>query len=487
MKSFLAFLALFFAGFVPSIVLAVEPALPPGLEEEEEGDEEPALPEGLAPDAPEEGPDLPPGLEDGREDEEEKPAPEYPPELSLRARLPFRLRGYVDGRFGVRTQRDRRQSDVSLGELRTQLDAERFIGNTRLRVVSDFVYDPVLDEHSIKAREGQGWIDLRQANVVFTPLDFMDIRAGRQVVSWGTGDLLFLNDLFPKDWRAFFIGRDVEYLKAPSDALRASMYGDMGNLEIVYTPRFNPDRFIDGRRISYWNENLGSRAGRDNRVEVIDRDRWLHDEEIAARLHRNIQGLELAGYFYSGFWKSPAGMDPRSRRATFPRLSVYGASARQSIFNGIGNTEVAYYDSREDNRGKDPMVRNSEWRWLLGYAREVVPDLTAGVQYYIEFMENYSNYKDSFGNDDRARDRVRHVITLRLTQMLMRQNLELSLFTFYSPSDHDAYLRPKATYQITDNWMIEGGANVFTGQDAHTFFNQFQRNSNIYSALRWRF
>ncbi|MFW6031595.1 MAG: hypothetical protein ACOC9T_03300, partial [Myxococcota bacterium] len=32
----------------------------------------------------------------------------------------------------------------------------------------------------------------------------------------GTGDLVFLNDLFPKDWRSFLLGRDLDYLKAPS-------------------------------------------------------------------------------------------------------------------------------------------------------------------------------------------------------------------------------------------------------------------------------
>jgi len=50
-----------------------------------------------------------------------------------------------------------------------------------------------------------------------------------------------------------------------------------------------------------------------------------------------------------------------------------------------------------------------------------------------------------------ARDEARHVLTLRLTQMLMNQNLMFSLFSFYSPSDNDAYFRPIITYKITDH------------------------------------
>ena len=50
------------------------------------------------------------------------------------------------------------------------------------------------------------------------------------------GDLLFINDLFPKDWVSFFVGRDDEYLKAPSDSLKASFFNELFNLDFVYTP-----------------------------------------------------------------------------------------------------------------------------------------------------------------------------------------------------------------------------------------------------------
>ncbi len=45
-----------------------------------------------------------------------------------------------------------------------------------------------------------------------------------------------------------------------------------------------------------------------------------------------------------------------------------------------------------------------------------------------------------------ARDHFRHLTTVRLTKLLMNQNLWLSLFTYYSPSDKDAHLRPNVNY-----------------------------------------
>ena len=79
------------------------------------------------------------------------------------------------------------------------------------------------------------------------------------------------------------------------------------------------------------------------------------------------------------------------------------------------------------------------------------------------------------------------MLTLRLTQMLMNQNLILSLFTFYSPSDKDAYFRPAVTYKISDHWMVTANGNFFVGEDDHTFFGQFEDNTNVYAGVRWSF
>ena len=154
---------------------------------------------------------------------------------------------------------------------------------------------------------------------------------------------------------------------------------------------------------------------------------------------------------------------------------------------GIGNAEVAYYRSKDDTSGDDPLVNNSEMRYLVGYTQEVAKDFNAGVQYYVEQMLDYGDYKDNQPAAARDRDEFRHVVTLRLTQQLMSQNLTLSLFTFYSPSDEDAYLRPNVQYKATDNLLLEAGANVFFGDHPYTFFDQFENNTSIYGAVRYSF
>ena len=407
-------------------------------------------------------------------------------QLSLRKAieaLPFTVHGFFETRGGTRLQKDPNISETaSIGESRLQLELTKSvaIGDYRpeFRLKADFLYDAVTDDLTA---------DVREAYVVFSPLEIADLKLGRQILTWGTGDLIFINDLFPKDWQSFFIGRDDEYLKAPSDAARLSLFFDAVNVDIAYTPRFRADNYITGERISYWSDMLGRRAGEANKVRDEEPDDWIDDDEIAVRVYRNISGYELALYGYHGYWRTPAGMNPLTGRATFPDLDVVGASIRGNVGKGIGNAEVGYYNSRDDSRGASPFVRNSFFRPLVGSELVVPRHHTAGVQYYIEWMMDHDRYRRTLPAGVHARDRVRHLVTLRLTRLLMNQNLELSLFTFYSPSDSDAYLRPKARYKIDDHWSAEVGANLFLGARAHTFFGMFERNTNAYLGVRYSF
>lgn len=459
---------------MPLTAMAEEPALPLGLE-----NNEPALPSGLG--SPE--PSLPIGL--GEEHANQPLSDEHIPHW--RDPLPFDLNGFTEARIGKRLHNDPTQKDASIGEGRLHLEAVKNWKSITGTLVTDMVYDPVLDRHAINLENGEGWLDLREANLLFRPTDNSDVKVGRQILTWGTGDLVFINDLFPKDWNSFFIGRDEEYLKAPSDAVKLALYSDIANLDIIYTPQFDADRFIDGRRISYFSAGTGTVVGRNTPVLTDSRAAWFSEDEIALRLHRLIGTYETAAYYYNGYWKSPAGQDASSGRFTFPHLSVYGASLRGPLGPGIINGEIGYYDSRDDTNGSNALINNSEWRFLLGYEQELWPEMTANVQYYQEWLQDYDAYVSNMPLGVSKRDEHRHLTTLRLTQLLMNQNMRLSLFTFYSPSDNDAYLRSNISYKFDDHWTASIGGNIFLGEEQHTFFGQFEDNSNIYASLRYGF
>ncbi|MHC4184776.1 MAG: hypothetical protein ACYSR4_02435 [Planctomycetota bacterium] len=206
-------------------------------------------------------------------------------EPSWFANPPVEMHGFYEMRAGYRTQNDKYQKDMSIMESRLQLDLSSSPDWADLKFKGDVIGDLVTEEADF---------DTREAYIFTMPLDFIDLKTGRQILTWGTGDL------FPKDWQSFFIGRDVEYLKAPSDAVKASFFSDWANLDIVFTPQFDPDRYIKGERISYWNSNLDRLAGRDAIIHTDKPDSCFEDFELAGRLYKNISNYEFAEYSWRG-------------------------------------------------------------------------------------------------------------------------------------------------------------------------------------------
>ena len=179
---------------------------------------------------------------------------------------PIEFNGFLEFRGGMRTQSDPYEKDASVMEARAQAELFTYTDWAEFKYKGDGRADGVLERFEY---------DTREAFVFSRPTDFMDVKIGRQILTWGTGDLVFLNDLFPKDWQSFFIGRDAEYLKAPSDAVKFSLFSEKtACMDVVYTPKFDPDRYVNGKYLSYWNGALHRIAGRDA-VVAADKPRPL--------------------------------------------------------------------------------------------------------------------------------------------------------------------------------------------------------------------
>ncbi|MEX2488563.1 MAG: DUF1302 family protein [Pseudomonadales bacterium] len=452
-------------------VTAQPPALPEGLgtlkSESRNKSDAPALPEGLDDDL-------------GETDSERS-------RTDSATILPGDLTGFWDTRAGVRLRDDPHQRDTALAETRLQLSYQQTTGRATFRITGDLIHDDVADSQRIRFERGQGWFDLREAFVDTRLGENLDLRAGRQILTWGVGDLVFLNDLFPKDWNSFFVGRDVEYLKAPSDAFRLSGYTPFANVDLVYTPRFDADRFLDNQRLSFFDPLANDIIGGNVTLDPARPNDWFDDDEWALRIYRTIKSWEVAVYGYHGFWKSPRGFDPVAGRPTFPRLRSWGASVRGRVHTGIFSAETAWYDSMDDSKGTDPLVPNSQVRLLIAYEQELVRNLTLGLQYYLERTLDRDELKSTLPVSLPEPDRNRHLLTSRLTLLTHSQTVTWSLFGFMSPSDEDLYIRGLWSWKYTDAWTIEAGFNWFDGRDDHTFFGQAETNSNAYVGIRYGF
>jgi hypothetical protein len=384
----------------------------------------------------------------------------------------------LDTRSGQRINRALEEKIGSISEFRLQLDLSQEFSKFIVRTRGEFVSDTIVSSQKI---------EFRDFNIAFSPGDFLQIKAGKQILAWGTGDLVFINDLFPKDWNSFFIGRSEEYLKSPSNVLKSSFSSSSVNFDLIYSPYFNGSTYVDGTRLSYWNSIMGVTGDQDLIFYAQERNNFPEDSEYSFRIHGKIFNTETAFYFHNGFWKTPEGFNLKLMHGFYPRLSTYGFSLKHKVWGGTSNLEFAYYDSRQDRSGTNSSIRNSELRLLLGFARELGPDFTGAIQAYCEKMLKYNQYILSYHTVSEAKHEFRNMLTLRLTKLFFQQDLNISMFLYYSPSDVDVYIRPRISYKLTDKWIVEGGGNFFAGDDYHTFWGQYEDNSNIYFGFHYEF
>ncbi|MCI4650801.1 hypothetical protein [Phaeodactylibacter sp.] len=396
---------------------------------------------------------------------------------------PYVIKGFLDARFGPRIAQSKENSWYTLGEARAQFDYKYATNNLELALVTDLKYSPLQTDPFEDVENGVGILDIREFSFSKSIGTSFELKAGRQILTWGTGDMLFINDLFPKDWQSFFSGRQVNYLKAPSNSVKLSNFNKWFTLDLVWTPRFTSDRFINGSNIEYFNPFIGGIVGESAMIQPSERDEYFSESEFAIRVHKVIKGVELDLYGYDGFWKTPEGFNDQGQ-FFFPQLSVIGASLRTPLFTGVFNVEYGHYFSRDHENNRLKPIRNSEDRLLVGFEKEVVKNFTASTQLYIERINDFDRYLENF-EGFAFRDEVRTMLTLRLEYFALEQRLRFSFFNYYSPNEKDFFSKNTITFKYRDNLQFELGSNYFTGKNDFSFWGQFQTTSNIYAGLTW--
>lgn len=363
-------------------------------------------------------------------------------------------------------------NDFVRGGGRLQLEASPQGERWGILAKGELIYDAA--GHDLRADLREGYLDLRLAA--------LDLRLGRQILTWGVGDLIFVTDVFPKDRVALITGLPLDYLKKGSDAVNATAHLGGAAFQLVLIPRFEPDTVPEsGGRLTF-NDPFPAITTRHKDEPSPSFD----DTEVGLRLSSNLEGWDLALSGYRGFFHTPSGqVQPGPQlRLYYPRLEVYGATAQGTAWGGVLSAEAAYYDSRGDRSGTNPAIENSSFRTLLGYQREIVPDLTASVQYSAQVMQHHGRYLSSLPPALPAQPAVRHVLAARLTRLYLNQTLKLGLYLQGSPNQHDLYASPEARYSVTDALWAALGVNLFLGPRA-TDFGQFEGNSNVYLILRY--
>ncbi|MBI5238071.1 MAG: hypothetical protein HY887_06575 [Deltaproteobacteria bacterium] len=366
--------------------------------------------------------------------------------------------------------------NLKWAEERAQLKLEGAEAPLSLFLKTDISFDRL---------DGDGEVELREAYLDVIR-EKWDLRAGRQIITWGLGDLIFINDVFPKDYEAFFSGRPLEYLKKGVDAVKAGFYPEAASFELVVIPFFEPNNFPGSDRFRMFDPMPNVT----NRVKNEPGSNF-ENTEVALRAYRDIAGFDAAIYLYKGFNREPSMLpdsltSPLRIELIYPELAVYGMSLQRNALGGVVGLEAGYYDSLDDRSGADPLLPNSQTRFLLSYQRQIIEDLSVTAQYYGEYMHDYPEYERAIGGFPKAA-RFRQLTSLRMTYLLMHQDMRLQWFSFWSPTDMDYLLNPEARYKFSDHVWAAVGANIFGGKKDTTQFGSLDENDNMYAQARYEF
>ena len=170
----------------------------------------------------------------------------------------------------------------------------------------------------------------------------------------------------------------------------------------------------------------------------------------------------------------------------YPRLLAFGGSLVGPLLEGVVNVEAGLYYSwsnRDASRADLPLT---SMRGILGYAHPLWGESTLSLQLYGETILQYGSYRASLPPGQAARERVRPMASVKFTQALLDQTLQLNVLAVSGLSPSEGFVNATVRYSFNDAAWAELGANVFGGIEAGNI-GMFRRDSNVFTNIRYAF
>jgi hypothetical protein len=347
-------------------------------------------------------------------------------------------------------------------------------------------------------------------------LPLADIRLGKQIVRWGVVEGSRVTDeINPLDLGEFIL-REVEDRYIPLYLLKSDFYLGETTLEAIWIPdlRFHKP----ASRESEWEQfrllpNLQKPAS-----PLHNPVKNFHNSEGAIRLSRLVGGWDLSlSYFYT--WDDfPAafrssvtpgfGAAPNTEAVTFQpryeRLRIPGMTLSKSLGKVVLNAEAAYVDGKifGVRVGTFTNTTTGVVTVQLGeiqrdYAKYAVGldttlwriDVSGQIlqQYILHYQPNI------------IQDQIDTVLSLFVRRTMLSNALTAQALTLYFLNDKEWLIRPRVSYNLTDQMKLSLGADLLVGTISDVgpnavalpgefhFIGFFRNNSRVYSEIQFSF
>ncbi len=275
-----------------------------------------------------------------------------------------------------------------------------------------------------------------------------DIRAGKQIISWGVADGLRVTDLIsPMDYTEF-LAQDYDDIRVPVGALRVRYLHNSWSLEAVAVPVAEFFK-LPTAPANPWSVGM--------LPPEVRPDPTVKNMEYGARFNCSLSGVDFSLMALRTWSKMP---ELQVDHIGYHRLSVVGGDVSVPFGNFVFRGELAdNIDDHGEHQG----------------------NALAGLDWYPGNDWNLSaQFNQTFGAGEHT-----SLATLRISKALLNNALTLSTFAYADVKDLGIFNRFSADWTVTDQVHVILGYDLFYAEAG--MFLTYAHNSEVWMKLKYSF
>lgn len=357
--------------------------------------------------------------------------------------LRVNVKGFVDTYHALRTEQP---NDWMSSRTRVRGEVTLQKGNAGAYVSANLIHNAIL-----KDRSG---FQLREAYAYYSDSHW-DVRAGRQIITWGVADALRLTDIIsPMDYTEF-LAQDYDDIRIPVGALRLRYSREKWCFEAVAVP---VSSFFE---LPTDNENPWSVGPLPMGAEPSHK---LCNMEYGGRLSFFLSGVDFSLSALHTWNKMPVFYQGVG---TYRRMTMLGADVSIPVGQFVVRSEVAEYLDELQTTG-----RAASTNALLGLDWYAGNDWSLSAQYAHKYIAS-------------GEHRNSGLATFRISKELLHNTLALQSFAYVDVTNGGVYNRLSADYALNDQLHATVGYDLFHADRGS--FAVYDNNSEVFIKLKYSF
>lgn len=335
---------------------------------------------------------------------------------------------------------------------------------------------PFRSESRLRSDLPEGYVGWRNETV--------DIGIGRKVISWGRADLINPTDIVTsRDYTRMFVD-DGDLRQAGVLANASYGFGDL-TASALWLPEFRP--------------NILPIAGMPG-LEVKQGTDRLQNNQFAIRLDRTGSGFDWSVSYFNGLNRNPGSRlgslssNPVFVSAIYNRAQLIGADFATNLGTLGIRGELAY--TQTSNPAGSIFNPAPAFEAVVGIETKITQNDNVGIQYLmrynflahsvVQLPPVLARIADENALLNNQLIRIQAGPTLRITHTALNDALILELSVAIFGTDSSFFIRPRATYLVTDSVKIKFGADVYFGPPM-SYFGYLHNNSGFLSEISFDF